>query len=74
MDLLIDSNVILDRILKRQPFFESAENVFKLSKKADINSCDCAGRTPLLTENKQEAKDDTQSNGFKDTERRKNNV
>ena len=37
MDLLIDSNVILDRILKRQPFFESAENVFKLSKKADIN-------------------------------------
>ena len=37
MDLLIDSNVILDRILKRQPFFESAKNVFKLSKKADIN-------------------------------------
>ena len=36
MDLLIDSNVVLDYILERQPFLESAEKVFQLAKRKDI--------------------------------------
>lgn len=37
MELLIDTNVVLDRILQRQPFFESADKIFKLAKNPDIN-------------------------------------
>ena len=36
MDLLIDSNVVLDFILSRQPFAESAEKVLELSLKKDV--------------------------------------
>ena len=36
MDLLIDSNVVLDFILSRQPFAESAEKVLELGLKKNI--------------------------------------
>ena len=36
MKLLIDTNVVLDVLLKRQPFFEHAAKVLKLSAREDI--------------------------------------
>lgn len=35
MNLLIDSNVILDYMLEREPFFESAKNVLNFAEKGD---------------------------------------
>ena len=37
MDLLIDSNVVLDRMLKREPFWKSAEKIFDLADKNNDN-------------------------------------
>lgn len=37
MNLLIDSNVILDRMLKREPFWESAEKILDLADKNNNN-------------------------------------
>lgn len=36
MRLLIDTNVVLDVLLKRQPFFETAGDVLKLCERDDI--------------------------------------
>ena len=38
MDLLIDSNVVLDVILNREPFFNHSEKVLRLGVSADINA------------------------------------
>ena len=38
MDLLIDSNVVLDVILNREPFFEASEKVLRLGVNPQINT------------------------------------
>ena len=38
MDLLIDSNVVLDVILNREPFFELSEKVLSLGLNDNINA------------------------------------
>ena len=38
MNILIDTNVILDQLLKRETFYENAENIRTLSEKGYINS------------------------------------
>ena len=38
MNILIDTNVILDQLLKREPFHENAESIRVLSEKGYINS------------------------------------
>jgi len=38
MNVLIDTNVILDQLVKRDPFYESAERIRLLSEKGFINS------------------------------------
>lgn len=37
MELLIDSNVILDRMLKREPFWESAKKILDIADKNNNN-------------------------------------
>lgn len=37
MNLLIDSNVVLDRMLKREPFFEAAKKILDLADKNNDN-------------------------------------
>ncbi|MCD8241670.1 MAG: PIN domain-containing protein, partial [Lachnospiraceae bacterium] len=39
MKLLIDTNVVLDVLLKRQPFCETAADVLKLCERDDIQEC-----------------------------------
>ena len=39
MTLLIDTNIILDYILQRQPFFENAKSVMKLCSTEKIDGC-----------------------------------
>jgi len=38
MNILIDTNVILDQLLKREPFYEDAESIRVLSENGHINS------------------------------------
>ena len=44
MTLLIDTNIILDYILQRQPFFENAKSVMKLCSTEKIDGCGFAYR------------------------------
>ncbi len=39
MTLLLDTNIILDYLLKRPPFFENAQAVMKLCCTENINGC-----------------------------------
>ena len=38
MNVLIDTNVVLDQLVKREPFYENAERIRVLSEKGYINS------------------------------------
>jgi predicted nucleic acid-binding protein len=38
MNVLIDTNVVLDQLLKREPFYENAKRIHLLSEKGYINS------------------------------------
>lgn len=38
MNVLIDTNVVLDQLVKREPFYENAERIRLLSEKGYINS------------------------------------
>ncbi len=39
MKALIDTNILLDMILARQPFFEDAEKIFRLVREERIEGC-----------------------------------
>ena len=38
MNVLIDTNVVLDQLVKREPFYKDAERIRVLSEKGYINS------------------------------------
>jgi hypothetical protein len=40
MKLLIDTNVVLDLILKREPFYQNAIDVLSLAKRDDVQEMD----------------------------------